>query len=82
MASDVADRVRSVLSRLSGVPAENITLDMSLRKDLGQSDIRQVIMAFEDEFGMEIPNDGEEKLPIERVDEAIAYIQQRQAGRA
>ena len=57
-----------------GVEAEKVTEDASFIDDLGADslDIVELVMAFEEEFGVEIPDDAAEK--ISTVSDAIKYI--------
>ena len=66
-------RVRHALRHL-GVDAAKVTEDASFIDDLGADslDTVELVMAFEEEFGVEIPDDAAEK--ISTVKDAIAYI--------
>ena len=57
-----------------GVEADEVTGEASFTDDLGADslDIVELVMAFEEEFDLEIPDEDAEK--IARVDDAIAYI--------
>jgi acyl carrier protein len=59
-----------------GVDAEKVTEEASFIDDLGADslDIVELVMAFEEEFGVEIPDDAAEK--ITTVKDAIDYIEQ------
>ncbi|WP_343521407.1 acyl carrier protein, partial [Sphingomonas sp.] len=61
-----------------GVEAEKVTEDASFIDDLGADslDIVELVMAFEEEFGVEIPDDAAEK--ITTVKDAITYIDENQ----
>lgn len=52
------DRIRNILGEYVDVQKEQITLETNLLKDLGLSslDVVNIIVAFEDEFGIEIPD--------------------------
>jgi acyl carrier protein len=73
--SSVADKVKSIIVEQLGVDEEEVTPDASFVDDLGADslDVVELVMAFEEEFGVEIPDDDAEK--ITRVREAIAYIE-------
>ena len=73
--SAVADKVKSIIVEQLGVDEEEVTPDASFVDDLGADslDVVELVMAFEEEFGVEIPDDDAEK--ITRVREAIAYIE-------
>ncbi len=72
----VADKVKSIIVEQLGVDADEVTPEASFTDDLGADslDIVELVMAFEEEFGIEIPDEEAEK--ISRVQEAIDYIQQ------
>ena len=72
--SDTADRVTKIVVEHLGVEAEKVTEDASFIDDLGADslDIVELVMAFEEEFGVEIPDDAAEK--ISTVSDAIKYI--------
>ena len=58
--------------------ADEVTAEASFTEDLGADslDIVELVMAFEEEFGIEIPDEDAEK--IGRVKEAVSYIEQHQ----
>jgi acyl carrier protein len=71
----IADKVKSIIVEQLGVDEEEVTLDASFTEDLGADslDIVELVMAFEEEFGIEIPDEEAEK--IINVREAVDYIQ-------
>src|SRR4051812_17191535 len=71
----VAERVKSIIVEQLGVDEEEVTLEASFTDDLGADslDIVELVMAFEEEFGIEIPDEEAEK--ISNVKEAVDYIQ-------
>ena len=73
--SDVAERVRKIVVEHLGVDAEKVTPEASFIDDLGADslDTVELVMAFEEEFGIEIPDEDAEKNT--RVKEAIEYIE-------
>ena len=73
--SDVAERVRKIVVEHLGVDAEKVTPEASFIDDLGADslDTVELVMALEEEFGVEIPDEDAEK--ITRVKEAIEYIE-------
>ena len=79
--SSVADKVKSIIVEQLGVDEEEVTPDASFVDDLGADslDVVELVMAFEEEFGVEIPDDDAEK--ITHVHEAIAYIEQHGKGK-
>lgn len=72
--SETGDRVKKIVIEHLGVEAEKVTEDASFIDDLGADslDIVELVMAFEEEFGVEIPDDAAEK--ISTVNDAIEYI--------
>ena len=71
----VADKVKSIIVEQLGVDEEEVTPDASFVDDLGADslDTVELVMAFEEEFGIEIPDEEAEK--ITRVKEAVDYIE-------
>jgi acyl carrier protein len=72
--SDTADRVKKIVVEHLGVDAAKVTEDASFIDDLGADslDIVELVMAFEEEFEVEIPDDAAEK--ISTVADAINFI--------
>jgi acyl carrier protein len=72
----VAEKVKSIIVENLGVDEEEVTPDASFVDDLGADslDVVELVMAFEEQFGIEIPDEEAEK--ITRVKEAIEYIEQ------
>ena len=72
----VEDKVRNIIVEQLGVEADEVTPEASFTDDLGADslDIVELVMAFEEEFVIEIPDEEAEK--IGRVQEAISYIEQ------
>jgi acyl carrier protein len=75
--SDVAARVKKIVVEHLGVDEEKVTENASFVDDLGADslDTVELVMAFEEEFGCEIPDESAEK--IMTVKNAIDYIQDR-----
>ncbi len=73
------DRVDKIVVEHLGVEAEKVTEEASFIDDLGADslDIVELVMAFEEEFGVEIPDDAAEK--ISTVKDAIDYIEAHKA---
>ena len=73
----VEDRVKSIIVEQLGVDAEEVTAEASFIEDLGADslDTVELIMAFEEEFGVEISDDEAEK--IRKVRDAVEYIEKR-----
>jgi acyl carrier protein len=76
----VADKVKSIIVEQLGVEEDEVTMDASFTDDLGADslDIVELVMAFEEEFGIEIPDEDAEK--IGRVKEAVEYITNHASG--
>ncbi|MBE7637004.1 acyl carrier protein [Sneathiella sp. P13V-1] len=72
--SDTAKRVKEIVIEHLGVGEEEVTLEASFIDDLGADslDTVELVMAFEEEFGIEIPDDAAEK--ILTVKNAIEFI--------
>jgi acyl carrier protein len=70
----VKDKVKNIIVEQLGVDEEEVTEDASFVDDLGADslDTVELVMALEEEFGLEIPDEDAEK--ITRVKEAIEYI--------
>ncbi len=70
----VQDKVKSIIVEQLGVGADEVTEKASFTDDLGGDslDIVELVMAFEEEFDIEIPDEEAEK--IGTVADAIAYI--------
>ncbi|MDQ3247370.1 MAG: acyl carrier protein [Pseudomonadota bacterium] len=77
--SETADRVKKIVVEHLGVEQEKVTEEASFIDDLGADslDIVELVMAFEEEFGVEIPDDAAEK--ITTVKDAIDYIDQNKS---
>ncbi|MGQ0558989.1 MAG: acyl carrier protein [Sphingosinicella sp.] len=77
--SETAERVKKIVVEHLGVEGDKVTEDASFIDDLGADslDIVELVMAFEEEFGVEIPDDAAEK--ISTVKDAIDYIDQNKA---
>ncbi len=71
---EVIDRVKKIIVDQLGVDASKISEDSSFVDDLGADslDIVELIMAFEEEFDIEIPDEDAEK--IKTVGDAIKYL--------
>ncbi len=79
--SDVSDKVRTIICDQLMVDQEEITDESSFVEDLGADslDTVELIMEFEDEFGIEIPDEQAEK--ISTVGEAVAYLEKLMADK-
>jgi acyl carrier protein len=76
--SDVFNKVRDIVVEHLDVDADKVTREASFIDDLGADslDTVELVMAFEEEFGMEIPDDAAEK--ILTVGNAVDYITSHQ----
>ena len=72
--SDTAERVKKIVVEHLNVDADKVTDNASFIEDLGADslDTVELVMAFEEEFGIEIPDDAAEK--IQTVGDAIGFI--------
>ena len=78
MADDTAAKVKAIIINELGVDPEKVTKDASFVDDLGADslDTVELVMAFEEEFTIDIPDEDAEQMHT--VGEAIAYIQKRE----
>jgi acyl carrier protein len=74
--SDIAERLKKIVVEHLGVDADKVTENASFIDDLGADSLDNVelVMAFEEEFGVEIPDDAAEK--ILTVKDAIEFVKQ------
>jgi acyl carrier protein len=72
------DKVREIISKQLGVDIAEVTPDASFVDDLGADslDTVELVMAFEEAFGVEISDEDAEK--ILKVGDAIEYIKSKQ----
>jgi len=73
----VADKVKSIIAEQLGVKVEEVTETASFIDDLGaySLDTVELVMALEEEFGIEIPDEDAEKMT--NVGESIKYIEEK-----
>ena len=78
--SSIAEQVKTIVAEQLGVKEEEVTNDASFVEDLGADslDTVELVMALEEEFETEIPDEDAEK--IKTVQQAIDYITQRAAA--
>jgi acyl carrier protein len=76
--SDVAERVKKIVVEHLNVDQEKVTDNASFIEDLGADslDTVELVMAFEEEFGIEIPDDAAES--IVTVGDAVKFIEKAQ----
>jgi len=74
----VEEKVKKIIVEQLGVSEEEVTPEASFVEDLGADslDLTELIMAMEEEFGLEIADDAAQKLL--KVKDAVEYIQSRQ----
>jgi acyl carrier protein len=74
MADSVDDKVKAIICEQLGVDADQVKGSASFVDDLGADslDTVELVMAFEEEFDIEIPDEDAEK--ITTVDAAVAYV--------
>ena len=70
------EKVRDIVVEQLGLEADEVTIESTFIDDLGADslDIVELIMAFEEEFGIEIPDEAAEK--IKTVQDVVTYIDQ------
>ncbi len=75
----VEDKVKSIIVEQLGVEADEVTIEASFVEDLGADslDTVELVMAFEEEFDLEIPDEDAEK--IATVKNAVEYINAHQS---
>ena len=73
----VAEKIRSIIAEQLGVKQEEVIENAKFIDDLGADslDTVELVMALEEEFGIEIPDEDAEKMTT--VGEAIKYIEQK-----
>lgn len=73
----LAEKVKEIIVEQLGVNADQVTMEASFVEDLGADSLDQVelVMAFEEEFGAEIPDEDAEKLTS--VGTVIAYLTEK-----
>ena len=76
--SDMATRVREIIAQELGVEGEKVTDDANFVEDLGADslDTVELVMAFEEEFGIEIPDEDAEQM--QTVGQAIKYLDEKE----
>ncbi|MDD5504208.1 MAG: acyl carrier protein [Candidatus Omnitrophica bacterium] len=79
MAAD--EKVKAIIAEQLGVKPEEVTSDASFIDDLGADslDTVELVMALEEEFGIEIPDEDAEKMS--KVSDAVKYIEEKVAAK-
>lgn len=77
----VQDKITDIIVEQLGVKREEVTPEASFVDDLGADslDTVELVMALEEEFGIEIPDEDAEK--IQTVGDAIKYIEEKCAAK-
>ncbi len=76
MADSIEERVKEIIVNELGVEAEKVTTEASFVEDLGADslDTVELVMAFEEEFGIDIPDEDAEQMRT--VGEAVKYLKE------
>jgi acyl carrier protein len=76
--SSIEDKVKDIIAEELGVERDKLTDDASFMEDLGADSLDQVelVMAFEKEFDIDIPDEEAEKLRT--VGDALKYLHEKQ----
>jgi acyl carrier protein len=74
---DLENRIKEIIADQLGVEIEKLKDDANFVQDLGADslDVVELVMAFEEEFGIEIPDEDAEK--IRTVGDVINYLKER-----
>jgi len=77
---NLEEKVREIIAEQLSVEPEKITPEAKFVEDLGADslDVVELIMKFEEEFGIEIPDEDAEK--IQTVGDVIKYLQEKVGG--
>ena len=80
MSEPTEARVREIIVNELGVEPEKVTDDASFVEDLGADslDTVELVMAFEEEFGIDIPDEAAEQMRT--VGDAIGYLRENSQG--
>ncbi|HQF53756.1 MAG: hypothetical protein RL173_2075 [Fibrobacterota bacterium] len=79
MATELEEKITKVIVDKLGVTADKVVPEAKFVEDLGADSLDQVelVMALEDEFNLEIPDEDAEKL--KSVNEVLSYVKSKQA---
>ncbi len=80
MTADFEKRVRELIAEQLGVTLEQVVSDANLISDLGADslDVVELIMALEDELGVEVPDEDAQKMTT--VGAVLSYLQEKGLG--
>ncbi len=80
--ANVEEKVKAIIAEQLGVKPEEVTPQASFIDDLGADslDTVELVMALEEEFGVEIPDEDAEKMTT--VGDALKYIQEKAGTKA
>ena len=80
MTADFEKRVRELIAEQLGVTVEQVVTDATLVSDLGADslDVVELVMALEDEMGVEVPDEDAQKLVT--VGAVLAYLKEKGVG--
>jgi acyl carrier protein len=80
MSEPIEGRVREIIINELGLEPEKVTDDASFVEDLGADslDTVELVMAFEEEFGLDIPDEDAEQMRT--VGDAIKYLKENREG--
>ncbi len=78
--SDLHDKIKDIIDEELGVERDKVTDDASFMEDLGADslDTVELVMAFEKEFDVDIPDEDAEK--IRTVGDALKYLDEKAGG--
>jgi acyl carrier protein len=78
--ADIESRIRDIIVNELGVEPSKVTAEASFVEDLGADslDTVELVMAFEEEFGIEIPDEDAEKM--ETVGDAMKYLSEKEGA--
>jgi acyl carrier protein len=79
--SDMVEKVKDIIAEELGVEREKLTNEASFMEDLGADslDTVELVMAFEKEFDIDIPDEEAEKLKT--VGDALKYLQEKMGNK-
>lgn len=73
----VFEKIREIIVDQLGVSEESVTIETNLMKDLEADslDAVEIIMAIEDEYGIEVPDEDAEKFQV--VSDIVKYVEEK-----